>query len=437
MTSIITKSFFARWRNLIYIMVGRLLFLMLLLFAVTMIIRFREEESAFYVFMAVAFFTTIMFSLWLRHEETLQATAPYQFILDVILITGIVHFTGGVYSELVLLYPLAILVAGIVISGQMAVQVSIMSIFCYATLVVLEYNGVLIYRGSLSSPYPDIATVSQLLLMRILIFSLFTAGVSYLSDKCLVQNRQLSRLRMIGDSILDNLNIPLLSVKEDGTIVKANQAVAALMGESVEGICGNNFTDLFPNENEKPDLINSEDARYLWHLKRADGEMVPITFEANQQSLPPAMFGTGKDTDDDTMIYLVALREMPEPTDGETEPETDTWQAATGTVTEMAHVLKNPLTAIRGAGELLNNAVDSIFQRSNRITESDWRLVQEMVSVIFQQTNDLDEKVRYYLECAEHHPAEFEDFIKNADKWSKRVLNSNKENPDEQDSDSR
>lgn len=414
-------------------MLGRVLFLLLLLIAVTMIVRFREEEAAFYVFMAVAFMITILFSLWLRREETLQATAPYQFILDVVLITGIIHFTGGVNSELVLLYPLAILVAGIVVSGQMAIQVSIMSIFCYATIVTLEYNGFLVYRGNIPSPYDDPATVTQILFIRILIFSFFTAGVSYLADKCFSQNRQLARLQMIADSVMDNLSIPLLSIREDGRIVKANQAAAEFTGESADDIMGKNLKDFFLNE--KPDLTNPQDSRYLWRFRRHDGYALPVSFEVNNQTLPTPMFGGDPDSEEESEVYLIALRAVSDsPAEEEKDAVSESRRAAAGTVTEMAHVLNNPLTAIRGAGELLNDAVDSIFQQSDRITEEDWRLVREMVGVIFQQTNDLDEKVRHYLEWAETDSAEFDEFLKNAEKWSEKVLNSKREDIDEQNS---
>jgi len=424
-----------RQSPLIYVMLGRVLFLALLLITIAMLIHFKGNDPAFYVFMATAFAITILYSFWLRQEELIRYAAPYQFIVDVLLITGLIHFTGGINSELVLLYPLLILVTGIVVSGKMAIQVSVLSIVAYATLITLEFFEVLHYRGMPPFPYADVAEVSQVVMLRILIFALFAAATGYLADTCLLQNRQLQRLRTLATSIIDNVRVPLLVVFETGRIMMVNPAFAEMLQTKKEELAGKDFRELFVNQ--VPSLTDEESSRFLWQMKKGNGGTVPVTFQATKSNFPASALGLFAESGEGTTLYMVAVREMPSVVNDPESQVDSRKQTAASTVTEMAHIMKNPLTAIRGAGELLNNAVDTIFEQSNQITETDWQTVRDMVELISEQSTELDEKMKYFLNCAANDSEELEELLKNAEEWSKKIIRDDRGNNDDQTPDSR
>lgn len=415
-----------KWSTLVYFMFGRLFLLLVMLAAVAAIFHFQAGDKAFFVFIAIAFLITIPYAVWLRREKQISQIQNYQFAVDVVLITGFIHFTGGINSQLSLLYPLVILGAGIVASGKLALKISILSIFCYATLILLETSRVLMYRGKGDFPYSNPVEVMQILMLRILIFALFAAACSYLADRCFLQDKQLQRLRVIANSILDNVAVPLMAVYEDGQIMLANPAAANMMQCDSQNIKGRQFADFFPTE--PPALENAEDADKLWKMQRADGSLISVTFQATKGNFPAAVIGSLADQPRGVDLYVVALRDMTEMLQDENRKRlSERQRTAVDMITEMAHVVRNPLTAIRGAGELLDASINTIFQQARQLTEDDWQTVRSMCEVIFEQTRELDDKVEYFMKCADEDTNELLKLVANAEVWASKVTKSGDE----------
>jgi PAS domain-containing protein len=236
-----------------HILISRFLLMVLFLFAALAL--FGLDQVSLYAFITLAFVVNIPFTLWLRDESKRQRLGPLQFVTDVIVITGVVHFTGGINSHFTLLYPLAILTAGVVESGRLALKVAVLSILLYSTLIVLETSGVLIYRGPEPFPYAGIDHVYQQLMVRILIFTFFAAASSYLADRCFYQNHQMQRLRLVVEFIFNNVSIALLAVGRDGKVLVANTAAQELFGMSGRDIQQRSFPDFFADR-QVPDLAS-------------------------------------------------------------------------------------------------------------------------------------------------------------------------------------
>jgi len=410
-----------KWTTLIYVMLARLLLLVVMLLIWTVAMRPAGRDAGFYVFVALSFVITIAYAVWLRQDETVESSALYQFAVDALVITGLVHFSGGINSQLSLLYPLVVLSAGIVVSGRMALKVAMLSVFAYATLVVLEMSGSLVYRGMPPSPYTEPAQVLQLLMLRVLIMMLFAAASSYLADRCFYQDKQLQRLRLVAQAIFDNVAVPLLAVHPDGRIVLANPAAQNMLAMPERGESGRRFSDLFPGA--VPELDSDEDAARIWSMLRCDGSEFPVTFEVSSSDFPAVAVGSLAERGDGVRLHLVALRDMTELLRREDAATASTRsKTAKGVIAEMAHVVRNPLTAIRGAGQLLDSAVDSMFEQASQINESDWSAVKAMCSIIYQQTQELDDKVAYFLRCASEDPERMRELLVTADAWASRIF---------------
>ena len=216
----------------------------------------------------------------------------------------------------------------------------------------------------------------------------------------------------------------------------ANPALAEMLQINKGDLAGKDFEELFV-DNQVPSLNREDSSRFLWQMKKGDGTTIPVTFQATKSNFPPSALGLFTDSREGIPLYMVAVREMPTSVDESGPQENNRQQAAASTVTEMAHIMKNPLTAIRGAGELLNNAVDTIFEQSDQITETDWQTVRDMVALISEQSTELDEKMKYFLSCAANDSKEIEELLKNAETWSKKVIRNNRGNDDDKNPDSR
>lgn len=170
------------WANLVRVLSVRLAFLSLLLGAATLLLP--DYGGAFYVFVGLAFMLTIPYSLWIRDHVRLHELAYLQFLVDVVVVTGLVYFTGGIKSGLVLLYPLVIVGAGIVSPWWRAMQIAVLCVLAYATLAVLTMERVLVpYAGELATP--AYSSGLAVVLLHAVTFLLFGAVGAFVSRRCL------------------------------------------------------------------------------------------------------------------------------------------------------------------------------------------------------------------------------------------------------------
>ena len=411
--------FLKDWAHLVYAMLARLLLLAAILLVLAALDSFRTRGIAQYIFVAACFATTIPYAFWLRREETTRRSAVYQFVVDVLIITGLIHFTGGINSQLNVLYPLVIIAAGVVVSGHLAVRIAMLSMFLYTTVILLETGGVLEHQGDWG-PYVSAAKTVQTLGLRILIFALFTAAISYLADRCFYADRQMERLRMIANSIVDNVNIPLMAVYGDGQILLANPAAQRMLEAEAPELTKHRFQDFF--EGTAPDLTDVQSDHQIWWMQKGDGSTFPVTFEASHDSFPAIVVDSLADRDQNVQLYLVALHDMTEILAQQNRAGTESGnQVAADMITEMVHVVRNPLTAIKGAGQLLDAAVDDMFRNTGQMTEEDWQSIKAMCRIIYDQTQQLDEKVRELLACAAEEPDKLTERFPEANKWRLRI----------------
>ena len=407
-----------RWPTLTNVMFSRLLLLIVLLAGLAVLLP--EWEPGFYVFIGMAFAVTIPYALWLRGEETAVASARYQFMIDVLIITGLVHFSGGLRSELSLLYPLVILVAGIIMSGREALLVALFSILVYAVLILMEMEGFLVYRGVDPSPYSDYSSVIRELMLRVVIFSFFAAAASFITDRCFFQDKQLKRLQAVGQLIFDNVAAPLLGVQKDGRIMLLNSAAQRLLGTGSVELKGTVVTTFFPKFTQALAEIGKEEK--IWHVLRRDGQSVPCLIELELAKVPLFGIESSPVSAAESELYLMIFHDMTDLLRDEQEKRTQSnLNAAAGMINEIAHEVRNPLTAIKSAGELLSQTADAVAKQRRAVSSGDWDMINSMCSVISEETNRLDQKVQFFVECASRDPSRLATLMDDANHWLKRV----------------
>ncbi len=408
--------------TLVVVMVSRLLLLLLLLAVLAALLPFTGASQPFYIFVGLAFVVTIPFSLWLRNDSALSASMPAQFIVDVLVITGLVHFTGGIRSDLSILYPLVILVAGIVVSGWLATRVALFSIVLYTGVILLEMEGLLSYRGAGVAPYGDPPQVIRDLMLRVLIFCFFTLAAGFISDRCLAQDGQLRRLRGLGQILFNTVKAPLLGVSRTGRIVLSNDAAVHQLGAGLgQPLHGRDLASLFTaGTSPSAGRAGNDDGPRMWEMRRLDGTTFSALVEVARAVLPtlgeqfPGLGG-------ETHLQLVVFQDMsrlaatPAPSAG------DSLAATAGMVAEIAHEVRNPLTAIRGAGELLSETAGAVAKERRSMTTDDWSLVNSLCEVISEETRRLDASVQGFMDAAEHDTESLAGSARSAEEWLRKL----------------
>lgn len=401
-----------------FVMLGRLAILLFLLVALTAL--FGADDIAFYTFIALAFVFTIPYSLWLRNEARARQGTQLGFLVDVVIVTGIVHYTGGISSPVVLLYPLIILSSGIVGSSRLAVQTTVFIILCYTTLVVLEMYAVLPYKGTAVDSYADTASVVQTLAMRLFFFSFFAAASSYVTARCSYQRDQIERLRDLMRYIFDNVSVALLAVNRDGSLAMSNTAARELFQLPAEQISTISFADLFAEK--APELDQQDAPHHLWTLRRRDGTTFPGTFEASLTQFP-VLGEIDSRSASGAKRYMIALWDMTRLLELQTKANESTrLKTAVDMALELAQWIRNPLTAIKIADEYVVSVLGEPAGTNVTLSADDLAGVANMCQVIAEETQRLETKVSELLRStAEQDNEMFERITAEAQHWSQRV----------------
>ena len=173
------------------------------------------------------------------------------------------------------------------------------------------------------------------------------------------------------------------------------------------------------------ELTGEDQHREIWHMKKGDGTTFPVTFEASHDNFPAVVVNSLADREQNVHLHLIALHDMTDILEHRQQTAGEgSSQVAADVITEMVHVVRNPLTAIKGAGQLLDAAVDDMFRNTGQMTEEDWQSIKAMCRIIYDQTQHLDEKVRELLSCAATHPDRVLERFPEAGKWRLRISDS-------------
>ncbi len=135
--------------------------------------------STMLLWYTVSLFYVVLLSFWREHR--LQASL--QVLTDLILISLVVHETGGWDSSLNFLYPLAIIVAGILLPRVWAQLVAALAFILYGTVLELNYYGVV---HSYCTTHPGLKALQGIIFVNLFAF----LAVAYLAGLLVAKLRQ-------------------------------------------------------------------------------------------------------------------------------------------------------------------------------------------------------------------------------------------------------
>ncbi len=406
-----------QWGGLIRVMVSRLLILGSLFFVLVVIMP--HDNQAFYAFIALAFVINIPYALWLRKDAQTRQSAPLQFLCDALIATGLVHFTGGIRSDLFLLYPLVTLSAGIVISSMHALKISLISICLYSTLVILEFSHVLVYRGLSAFPYDDGMDVAQCLSLRIFILVFFSLAGKQLAERCTYQSRQLGQYREQMQALFDHMAVGLLSVSPAGIVLFANRRAEEMAGVPEGSLKGQIFADLFisgapalndSSVTDSPPPSGGGGNIPAWYLRQpADGRLpVGVSRSVAKFGLND---GDGRVTSDAELgenLYLFALRDMSaEIYAAAALRRMQGLEVAFQVGTELAHSIRNPLTAVRCGCDGIHNIIRERTAAGATFDGDDRTILIDLSEIVGRQIEQINTDMDTFLQHVSDNPAEF------------------------------
>jgi two-component system sensor histidine kinase PilS (NtrC family) len=393
------------WPELTAILLARLSVLWILVLVSLLI---PNDNAVFYAFMGMAFIITIPYSLWLRSKMRTTQFAPLQFIVDLVLATGLIYFTGGINSDLTLLYPLVILSAGIVGTPKQAAKITLLGIVTYMLMVALLSQNILVEYlpdGEMAESRPLFPTT----ILRILTFACFGLASIYLSKRCNFISQHKHDIKNTSKSLLNNLQTGVFMLDSQGHIILANPTACGWLNIPEEDLFNKQFESLCTSG--KP--ISQELYGTSAYLTRSNMPPLPISYRTANVELPATARPDGSPTTTEASLTLLTFTDISLPLQlGQQLEQVERITAATRIAGEMAYEIRTPLTAISASIQLLQHYED-------KSTAADWlpnssrrKERVELFNHIIDASDQMDSVIKNFVNFAEFSPADLLSIIK-------------------------
>src|ERR1700688_1126336 len=201
--------------------------------------------STILLWYAFSLLSVFLLSVWKEHR--LQASL--QVLTDLVMVSLVVHETGGWDSSLNFLYPLVIIVAGILLPRVWAHLVAALAFILYGAVLELNYYGVV---RSYGSTHPELKALQGIIFVNLFAF----LTVAYLASLLVAKLREarvelkdasgaLEDLQILHENIIQSVSSGLITTNLDGRITLVHNAAQKLLERTREELLGKPVTQLF------------------------------------------------------------------------------------------------------------------------------------------------------------------------------------------------
>jgi Signal transduction histidine kinase, nitrogen specific len=261
------------------------------------------------------------------------------FILDSLLISLLIYFSGVNQSLFLFLHLVNILLAGMACQTFGAMAVALVTSISFTVAAIFS---------------PEMKALNFLFLLALNNIAFFSvAGLSgYLSEQLQSVGRELTKTGLslksaqeLNKLVVENIPTGMVSFTEDGEILQANKAAEEIT--EIMELVGQNWKSLFPNVKIQDGEVFRGDVKYQ-SLDKTDAKILGMTLstifspEFNQKISIALM-------DDLTRVRQLEYSAR----------QNEKMAAVGGLAAGIAHEIRNPLAGISGSIEMLSQTVNN------------------------------------------------------------------------------
>ncbi|MBW2467106.1 MAG: PAS domain S-box protein [Deltaproteobacteria bacterium] len=376
------------------------------------------------VFVGVVYLFTIASALILNFIRRYSTFTYIQLLMDVLLISILLFYSGGSQSIFAILYLFPIIAGGIILSRRGGLAAAAASTLAYGFILYLEYFG---YHPQYLDdfwyiPLQDIRSILNFFSIHGLVFFITAILSSLLSERLRRTEKEListtlkyDQLSELYKKIFDDIPSGIIVLNQKN-IISFNPSSEHITGFRFNEVVGKNINLPFPGIKLDAEM----NFRSEVEITTKDRKKIPIGYSAARLNMPG--------TDDD--FRIVTLQDLSRTKEMERKIIQAEKMATIGEMSAgIAHELRNPLAAISGAAELIDASGDIkpqnqglmniITRECNRLQnsindfltfskplepEKEWvpllPLVQELIQLL-QHTEDWPENCKSFIEIPE------------------------------------
>ncbi len=379
-----------RYVRIKWLMVSRLVLVTILL---GMLSFFQYEYRIYsfparYLYFLISFVYILTGVYWslLKFIRNAALFAYVQTGVDILLITVLVHLTGGIESGFSILYHLTIISATIINSRRGGyISASLASIF-HGALLDLQYYNLL---GFLRSPNYTAMQVLHLVSINILSFYAVAFLSGYLSERLRKTRQELHEknsdfndLQALQDHILKSIGSGILTMDLEGTITSWNPAAEKITGYSyfeirgrLQEVFGTSIRSLFGHTDD----LKERPFRFEGEIVKKDGSTAILGMVASLL----------QDETNSIRGIILIFQDITKIIQMEDQVRRQERLASVGSLAAgIAHEIRNPLASLSGSIQVLQAELDLKGDNGH------------LMEIVVRETDRLNTIITEFLEYA-------------------------------------
>ncbi|HMJ08455.1 MAG TPA: histidine kinase dimerization/phospho-acceptor domain-containing protein, partial [Pyrinomonadaceae bacterium] len=333
----------------------------------------------------VAVGLTAVYFLLLRISKSLAWQIRAQFWIDALLITWLVWRTGDLTSPYITLYVVLIATTSFYLKPRSTLLMSLYCAGLFTLLGVLTGFSIIEKTGSLQST----AKIIQVVGFHVVAFVVVGLLGSRLAerhsswDELKEATKSLASLRALHERIIESIRSGLITTDLEGTIYTFNAAASEITGLTAQEMRGKSIYGLIGEIRQSIDLAvgitGEQPPRFESDLVTPDGFAVRIGYSVSH------LFSE----ENEASGFIVTFQDLTQIRSMEESVRRKDRLAAVGRVgAGLAHEIRNPLGAMRGAIQVLE---------SNTPPES---IQADLMSIILRESDRLNSIITNFLSYA-------------------------------------
>ncbi len=340
----------------------------------------------------LTYLLNIVYLFMLGRIRSFVSFLYFQLAVDLIIETGIIYHTGGVYSPFTFLYILTIISSVIIMQpGGSYVLASGASIL-YGLLVTLEFHGVLhpaplIHAGD--QVFPTQEYVFFAVLIHLAAFYLVAFLSDFLSRRLRgtllalgTKSRDLTYLQAFHQNVVANMGSGFIALDLDGYIVSANPAAELILGMRAADFLKKTLREVFPaleNQNVLPENDQPKKAEWLHDT-------------GSEKKILAATSSFFRNSEGEVLGVIIIFHDITHFKKMEDAIAKSERLAAVGRMAAgLAHEIRNPLGSISGSIQIMRGALEQELKPPH----------DRLMAIILRETDRLNGIISRFLSYAQ------------------------------------
>jgi len=337
---------------------------------------------------------------WLIYKSGygLEKLVYSQLIADLVVVSGIVYFTGGVHSHLTFLYLISILLAGILLYLRAALFAATLSTVLFAAVSLLKEAHFERTIGAMSNERAIVYLFLNVILQAgffylIAVMSGYISGrVKVFGARLKTTASELEKAKLDTRQIIESMSSGLITVDSHGVVTEFNRSASRILridsahakGDNINSVLGQVCPDLCGGLIRALERGQLEERGEIY-AETTDGPIplgVSISLMRGRAGNPTGAVSVFQDlTEVKSLARRIRLADR---------------LAALGELSAaIAHEIRTPLASICGSVEMLRESL--------KVGAEDGKLVE----LVVKESERLRKIIDHFLEFAKARPSDF------------------------------